>query len=229
MRTWRLIISKPASGPENMAADESVFLSAVQNPDYGPVIRIYNWEKPCITMGYFQKHSEFSGSGMEITRRPTGGLAVFHGKDISYSIVAGKADWPHVYNQEETYHKFHTCIKDILISMGFQAEFYPELKQKPPSGNPLCVQTFFPYDLHVKGRKILGSSQRRRGEVLLQQGSVHIDAGKFFGVFSSAARNSFEKCLDIRITDYNFGESETAAMRSLIEEKYKSDTWNKKY
>lgn len=229
MRTWRLIVSQPSDGPGNMSSDEAVFLSAVKNESFQPTIRFYTWDKPCVTFGYFQKFQEFSQNpkNLEVTRRPTGGLAVFHGKDISYSIVTNKTEWPYVYNQEESYAKFHLFFKEILNTIGIPVVFY-ESKLQPPAGNPLCVQTFYPHDLHLKGKKIVGSSQRRRGEVLLQQGSIHIEPA-FFDKFCAAAPAAIKKTLGINLVLDTLNGSELASKATLLTEKYTTTEWNQKF
>lgn len=228
MSKWRLIISSPADGPQNMASDEALLVSGAKNEDYAPALRIYTWSKPCITTGYFQKHAEFAGKGLEVTRRPTGGLAVKHGADISYGFAAGKNDWPYVYDQENSYRLFHDFVRTALDMIGIKSEFYKEANN-PLNKNPLCVQTFFTHDLHIKGRKVVGSSQRRRGNVLLQQGSIHIDSARYFKDFSSAALEAFTKATGIAIEPGSFTGPENAEKDSLFREKYTSDAWNLKF
>jgi lipoate-protein ligase A len=231
MNAWRLIISGPSDGPENMSLDEALFTSLIENEVKYPTLRIYCWKLPCVTIGYFQKYYEVASGNLSITRRLTGGLSVHHGSDISYCFTASAHDWPQVYNQEKSYEHIHTGFKEGLLLMGITAEFYPaeEISAAKRCANTLCVKSIFPYDLQVKGRKIVGSSQRRRGAFLLQQGSIHIRPSE---EFSSAARQlakGMEKALSVSFVQEDISPSERAMKDVFVVNRYLTDSWNKKY
>src|SRR2546430_9302605 len=88
---WRLLLDKPASGAWNMAVDE-VLLDAVAAGEAPPTIRFYEWAPPCLSLGYFQPFDvvDVDGCralGVEVVRRPTGGRAILHDRELTYSIA----------------------------------------------------------------------------------------------------------------------------------------------
>jgi len=227
MDKCRLIVSGRGTGPGNMALDEALFIARGEDSGLPSVFRIYCWENPCVTIGYFQKYADFKTSALPVTRRLTGGLAVTHKSDISYSFITAEQDWPYVYDQEKTYQVIHSGIKEGLSLLGLNPEFYVD--QKASTNPSLCVKTFFPHDVHIKGRKVVGSSQRRRGKVLLQQGSIHLQDQFSFNEVAAALAKGWEKVLRTTLftTEPEARELELAAV--LFREKYSSSSWNEKF
>lgn len=227
MNNWKLLVSGASDGPGNMALDEALFESAVNDASAPSVFRLYTWTSPCMTIGYFQKNSEFAAAKLPVTRRMTGGLAVKHGADVSYGMITREADWPEVYDQEATYKKLHSAIKRALELAGVKTEFYSD---RPPRGaNSICVQTFFPYDLQVSGRKVLGSCQRRRGKALLLEGSIHIKELPALEEFGKCAARGFQETLGITLEPSKPEPAEAELAAGALRLKYSSDDWNKKY
>lgn len=223
-KKFRLLISGSVSGQENMALDEAIFLQNIDGNNPQSTLRIYTWQSPCVTIGYFQNHSSFAGYNAPVIRRLTGGLGVSHHKDVSYSFVTSEPDWPSIYDQEQTYHMIHSGIRSGLKILGMEPEFCTGASA--PSS--LCVQTFFPYDLHIKGKKIVGSSQRRRGKNLMVQGAIHITESSF-EIAARAIASGFEKELDIAFETCNPEEQELILKESLLNSKYNSKQWNEKF
>jgi lipoate-protein ligase A len=173
MQEWRIMLSPAGNGPENMAIDEALFLSAVERGGQ-PTLRVYCWSAPCFTIGYFQQAGAHDAGGLPVTRRLTGGLTVRHGADLSYALIADHAAFPQVYDQSAAYQLVHTGIRNAVRTFGIPAEFHvPGTRTTPVSAATLCVQSHIQHDLLVDGIKIAGSCQRRRGDVVLIQGSLH--------------------------------------------------------
>src|SRR5437879_11737154 len=89
--TWRLLLDKPASGAWNLAVDE-VLLDAVAAGAAPPTLRFYAWTPPCLSLGYFQPFDvvDVDGCwalGVDVVRRPTGGRAILHDRELTYSVV----------------------------------------------------------------------------------------------------------------------------------------------
>lgn len=235
MKQWRFIISGEADGPVNMSIDEALFLSSVKAPEsLPPLLRVYTWKAPCMTIGYFQKHGEFAGGGLTVTRRMTGGLSVAHGHDLSYCFIASDAFWPHVYDQEKSYALLHAGICRAVELLGEAPELYREAAG-PAAGSSegfrsLCVKTLYPHDVRLKGEKIVGSCQRRRGRVVLQQGSIHLPPERYGRErFVKALRQGWEEKLKIVLAETALTGEEEAAADVLTRDKYAADEWNKKY
>ena len=227
----RFIVSAAANGPRNMSLDETLFNGKIQHAGAGAVLRVYTWDRKCVTIGYFQKYGDFSGYGLPVTRRLTGGLSVVHGSDVSFGFVCGDDTWEHVYDQEKTYERIHSSIRDALRECGVNAEFAnPEDGGglKNPKGN-ICVQTLYPHDLLAKGKKIVGSCQRRRGKTLLVQGSIHLPAGIDRPGFYEAWEKNLGKLCNMAPERGVMSDKEMNEAVILENTRYGDDTWNKKY
>ena len=227
MKEWRLIISGRNNAPVNMSLDEALFASTISD-ESSPVIRLYGWSMPAMTIGYFQKHSDFSSSQLPIVRRMTGGLSVEHGKDVSYCFVASRNDWPFVADQEKNYQALHSAIGTALNSMGINCAFF---RGSVNSGfNSICVKTFYPNDLILEGKKILGSCQRKRGNTLLVQGSIHL-AGLMdkLDEFAMHLSEAFRKQHEVILTKQPVSGKVLQISEALAKNKYSADSWNIKY
>jgi lipoate-protein ligase A len=181
--------------------------------------------------------------GKPVTRRLTGGLAVFHGADISYALVAGEKDWPYLYDQEQSYARVHALLGEALRSLGENVEYHlpadlPAPKAEAPrsavarSNSPagsLCVNTFFPHDVRIGEKKIIGSCQRRRGKVLLQQGSLHHAVKGGLATFAEQVAKTGIEQLGIAFSIEGPRPDEQSAMRELLLSRYGTAAWNGKF
>jgi lipoate-protein ligase A len=178
--TWRIIPFRRHAPFENMAIDEALF-RIHQQKKVPPVLRFYGWERPAVSLGYFQDAEEeidcayCRGRGIDIVRRPTGGKAVLHGDDLTYSVVAGET--PPFFSPDvvETYRIISGCIIRGLARSGIEAQIVDEGRGTAGSAAGLCFATSYKNELLAGGRKICGSAQIRARGVFLQHGSVLID------------------------------------------------------
>jgi lipoate-protein ligase A len=210
----RVIKYIPRSAAQNMALDEVLF----DLFESGAVFRTYTWDKAYATIGYFQKND------CGAVRRLTGGLTVEHKDDVSYSFIASSIYWPFVYNENETYKTLHTAIQNALLKTGFETSF---LESRQGSSNNICVQTLCESDLMYKGRKVVGSCMRRRGNKILIQGSVHIilsDEQK--SIFHDAFAKELARFTNLEIFQKDFSQDEIQKAQKLSKEKYSNDKWN---
>jgi len=179
-REWRLIREEAWSGPMNMALDEIAAETAAAG---GPrTLRVYRWEPSTLSLGYHQDpdtvdwgHCEREGIG--VTRRPTGGGGIYHDDygDISYTIVAPKAELPG--DLVESYHRLCRPILDAFERMGVPARFAET--ERPAAHPPACyLRELHPaHDVVVPGadgeeRKVSGNAQHRRTDAVVQHGSL---------------------------------------------------------
>ncbi|MFC1501213.1 biotin/lipoate A/B protein ligase family protein [Elusimicrobiota bacterium] len=227
---WRFILSTPDNGPNNMAIDEALFLSNCIDEFKAPVFRLYSWSAKCATIGYFQKHTEFTGN-IDVTRRLTGGLSVEHNNDLSYSFVISKPYWQHVYDQEKTYFHIHSSIKNALSDTGIKTEFSPQKQNiKLRDKKNICVHTIYSNDLLIGNKKILGSCQRRRGNVILVQGSIHISKlSKNLKEFSSFLISHLSSEFNAKFNLSQLSKNELSEKLHLSEKKYNLPNWNRKF
>lgn len=160
---WRLIIDPPGPGSRNMAADYAL-LKSVSRGDSLPAVRFYGWARPAITVGYFQLIEEeldrelCERDRVDILRRITGGGAVFHDREITYSVLLPLKSGIAYGTVMDSYRKISRPLVETLKRYGIAAE-YREIN-----------------DIAVSGRKISGSAQTRREGILLQHGTILLDA-----------------------------------------------------
>ncbi len=195
---YRLIISGAQEGAYNMAIDSAIFEN-FKISNVPPTIRFFWFEPPCISIGRIQSLSTLSKMKYSIVRRPTGGRAVVHKDDLSFSIICKRDDTVFGGNVLETYMKSSSLFVETIRLLGIQAEMI-----KAKSGNqrsPLCFQSKSRYEVICNGKKILGSAQRREGEFILLQGSMSLDVDreKVIGKYKKVMQDRFieyeEGCL----------------------------------
>ncbi len=185
MHTWRFIDSGPNMGAYNMAIDEEL-LARAQEGERMPVLRFYSWDPPAVSLGRFQKIEEAVNAdacrqrGFDIVRRITGGRAVLHRHELTYSVIA-PVDHPlFPPNVHGTYKVIAAGLLAGLRNLGIPAEMvtrgggHAVLVNKNDT-NPSCFSSPSWYEIVVEGRKIIGSAQRRLSNAFLQHGSILLD------------------------------------------------------
>lgn len=181
MEKWRVLPFQRFNGFENMAIDEAIFKES-QKKDVPPTLRFYSWERDTVSMGYFQdanrevKLDYCRENCIDVVRRPTGGKAVLHENDLTYSVVARESN-PHFSSDiMETYRTISECLIGGLSRIGIGA-YMMESGRRYEKGvmDACCFSVPSQYELLVKERKICGSAQVRAKGAFLQHGSILID------------------------------------------------------
>lgn len=185
MKPWNFIDSAPNLGVYNMALDEELLARAQAGADR-PVLRLYSWRPPAVSIGRFQKiehavHAEAcKRSGFDIVRRITGGRAVLHDKELTYSVIARTGDPLFPGNVLGTYKVIAAGLLAGLRNLGIPAEIVSRVGRHAERVNPnakdaACFSSPSWYEILVQGRKIVGSAQRRVSGAFLQHGSILLD------------------------------------------------------
>jgi lipoate-protein ligase A len=162
-------------GASNMAFDEAM-LDAVDADPSTAWLRTYEWSRPTLSLGYFQRFSDVQSdprwNGADLVRRPTGGGAIWHHHDITYAIVLPYSH-PAYADPNELYARVHEAIAAGLRSAGFDATRRGPIARELSKNRPfLCFTDRNSEDIVIQDTKIVGSSQRRRPRAVLQHGSV---------------------------------------------------------
>ncbi len=156
----------PRPAPLNMALDEVLLGDARE-----PLLRIYRWESPAVSFGYFGKYAPVATAwaGREIVRRMTGGGIVPHGADLTYSLIVPAGHAFAERSPREVYRAVHETICALL----FQSGETPVLAASPSgAGTGVCFESPAEYDLLARGKKVAGAALRRTRNGLLLQGSI---------------------------------------------------------
>ncbi len=195
---WRLIPYRVADPAWNMAVDEALFRSYLEE-NTPPVLRFYGWSKPTISIGYFQDTvAEINLARLReldygLVRRTTGGRAVLHDCELTYAVIGGvRSGLPLGLMPSYLY------ISHALIEAFSELEIIAKLHQGMPQGkikSGACFDAPSWYELMVAGKKLVGSAQYRQGENFLQHGSILLD-------FDAAALTKVLNLSSIEASEY---------------------------
>src|SRR5438270_2777388 len=177
--SWRLLVEAAAGGAWNMAVDE-VLLDGVAAGTTPPTLRFYEWMPPCLSLGYFQPFEvvDVDGCralGIEVVRRPTGGRAILHDRELTYSVALPASLLGHDGGVLPSYYRLSLALQDGLRRMGVPATLAPESAGSSAAHGPVCFDRPSAHEILLHGRKLVGSAQMRRGGGLLQHGSILIE------------------------------------------------------
>lgn len=185
MYHWRLIVDTHRRGPENMAIDDAI-LHSVMAGDSLPTLRLYGWKPMCLSLGYGQRirevdHENLAARGWDLVRRPTGGRAILHGDELTYSV---SLPIDHDLAQGDvvtSYRRISEALMAALQRIGLspRSERQSDDLMKQPKG-AVCFEVPSHYEITAGGRKLIGSAQVRRKEGILQHGSLPLygDVGR---------------------------------------------------
>jgi lipoate-protein ligase A len=183
VQTCSLIIDAPADGAWNMALDEAL-LHAAEN-DGKATLRFYGWREPTLSLGYFQMHADRSlhsaSESCALIRRASGGGAILHDRELTYSIALPKA-YPLAVQAEPLYLATHRSLIAALAQFGVLAALCKptENDRRATSDEPfLCFRRRTFGDVLVGPAKICGSAQRRQRGAVLQHGSILLAQSAF--------------------------------------------------
>jgi lipoate-protein ligase A len=174
---FRLLDTPPAPGAWNMAVDAAL-MDGVRG-GAPPVLRFYRWDPPCLSLGRNQPAAgrydldALRAAGVEVVRRPTGGRAVLHHRELTYSVVAADGA---LGGPRAAYAAINRALVAGLRRLGVAAALQPRTgaRAAAPSLAP-CFKEPAEGEVVVGGRKLVGSAQFREGGVLLQHGSLLLE------------------------------------------------------
>jgi len=174
---WRVIIQRAADGPTNMAIDEAI-AEAVGAGLVPPTLRFYAWEPACLSLGYSQPVTDvdfdrLNRQGWDVVRRLTGGRAILHVDELTYSVVA-PVNEPRVEGGVvESYRRLSRGLLAGLERVGASVHAEKSTDGEAHSfKGPVCFEVPSDYEITVQGRKLLGSAQTRRNGIVLQHGAL---------------------------------------------------------
>lgn len=180
MRNFRLIRSRPADAVYNMAFDEKIFRTFME--DDIPVFRVYGWSSPSFTYGVSQKFGDeldikrCALDGIQVAKRMTGGGVLFHHDEITYSLVCAKEDIKEPDGVFVSYRNICAFLISFYRLLGLDASFALEADdfRKRCAPHELCSASREKYDIVIGGKKIGGNAQKRKRRAVFQHGSIPI-------------------------------------------------------
>jgi len=166
-----------------MAVDEAI-LEAIGSEEVLSTLRFYAWTPACLSLGYAQPFGDvnldiLNANGWDIVRRPTGGRAILHCDELTYSVIGSNHEKRLARDILSSYLILSKAILSALQKLGIPAQAKEIKKQIPQSHsypkklnqNPVCFEVPSNYEIVVSGKKLVGSAQARRKEGILQHGS----------------------------------------------------------
>ena len=180
----KLIKYSVYTGEKNMQIDSDLLDNAISNSDKEPVFRLYGWSPKCISLGRNQKGDFLDGS-IDCVRRLTGGRALLHDNEVTYSYVTPVSIIPNGETISESYKYISGILIDFFKTLGVELNF----------GENKRISTHFDYcmllstgaDVCFEGKKIIGSAQFRKNGYILQHGSI------LFGYDKELLENMFHE------------------------------------
>ena len=157
-----------ASAAMNMAIDEALLETAS-----APLLRFYNWRKPSLSFGYFGRFADVAAeqADRELVRRWTGGGIVYHGSDVTYSIILPPTEASRFRSSRVAYAQVHSAMRQAIaarIPTALASSAAPKVSE-------VCFANAVESDVLADGKKIAGAAQRRTRAGLLHQGSIQCE------------------------------------------------------
>jgi lipoate-protein ligase A len=174
--TWRLINSGFLRGPQNMAVDEAI-MESVASGDSPPTLRFYGWQPACLSLGIAQEWdvvdlARCADLGWDVVRRATGGRAILHVDELTYSVCAPKEE-PRVQGAIlESYERLSEALLAGLRLMGLEPRRVKSYYQDKGESGPACFDGPADFEILMGQHKLLGSAQVRKKGVVLQHGTL---------------------------------------------------------
>lgn len=177
--TWRLVRTPPSYGAWNMAVDEAILESIVAG-DSLSTLRLFAWFPPCLSLGYAQPFLDvdpvrLSTYGWNIVRRITGGRAILHTDELTYSVIGPESEPRLAGSVIGSYRILSQALLAALKSLGIPANALPKSQAEttnPQKKEPICFEVPSNYEITVYGKKLIGSAQARKNGGILQHGTL---------------------------------------------------------
>jgi lipoyl(octanoyl) transferase len=174
--TWRFIVDSAADGATNMAVDEAILTAVVEGLSPS-TLRFYAWSPPCLSVGRNQPLADVDLSacrraGVDVVRRPTGGGAILHADELTYSVALLQSDPRATGDVVESYRRLSEGLLAGLHCLGVEAVQAVGQRERTADRTAICFETPSAYEITAGGRKLVGSAQWRARGGMLQHGTL---------------------------------------------------------
>lgn len=257
---WRLILDGEYSGAWNMARDEALLLCQGGDATNGettirdstPVLRFYSWNPACVSLGRLQKNIDFErvqSTPFDVVRRPTGGRAVLHQREVTYCAVIHEQYLPRESRSViGAYEWLSAGFLEGFKLLGIEAQLSPAHTGRDAPTN--CFNAAAQCDFLVEGKKLIGAAQCRKNDVILQHGAIllDVDEASWQNTIGGAMKDAvslrrlgvlvpreeivhalcdgMKRAADISFTASGLTDGELQVARRLHAKKYSCREWN---
>ena len=175
---FQIFTYRQYNGFTNMSIDH--YLAATSLETFDPILRFYGWIPFCLSIGYHQSEKKIDirklkNDTFDFVRRPTGGRAIFHSEELTYSIIFPK----NILTQKELYSYIHGILANALIKLGYNVIFASKNAKLPKLKDVVtdfpCFTRSAETEVEYNGKKLIGSAQKIYPNSILQHGSILID------------------------------------------------------
>jgi len=243
-----------------MAIDEAIAI-AFSEGRAPETLRLYRWEKPSFSIGAFQKLEEdwiasLEAQNIGIVRRMTGGRGLLHDNELTYSVISSTNDPLFSAGIKGTFQSIAEGLLSGLRKLGVEAVLHtPARNLRPPQKNPLCFDAVSWYEITARGRKLIGSAQRRWKTHFLQHGALIIKQSGILNhqpeafpsnlisenqitlaelmntppshaLLVQALKAGFEDALSFTLKPGRLSDHENTLVQQCLKERYGRHTWN---
>lgn len=179
--SWQGIYDPPLPGKMNMDKDLEL-MQAVGAGKALPTLRLYGWAPPALSLGFFQKAEAVVDIeacrrlGIDVVKRPTGGRAVLHYRELTYSIIVPESHPRLPKGVLASYRFLSGGMMEAFRILGITPGLASGKSRGQETGGPgACFDAPSAYEVQVEGKKVVGSAQLRRQGVFLQHGSISLE------------------------------------------------------
>jgi lipoate-protein ligase A len=228
MKFIRFITQGPLHAFFNMALDEAIS-EAARKKISPPTLRLYQWDRPSMSIGYFQKVSDINSDycrkkDYPVVRRLTGGRAILHNSELTYSFSSSTDS--HIFRGTllENYSVISNALVTGLKSAGIDAISSFERKKSNSHRNPACFKAVSYGEITVDGKKLIGSAQRRYSDGFMQHGSIllSLDTEELCRSLMHGSKDDFSGIGSVREYAPDISVNNlTAALKEAFEESLK--------
>jgi lipoate-protein ligase A len=193
---WNILDTGASAGSKNMALDVELLQKHSAGELKGPILRFYSWAPPAVSTGRHQRPQDFLDLdacrelGIDVVRRPTGGGAILHEREVTFSVIA-RYEILGCSSVMDVFRLLGGAIVEGLRVLGIEARLVerPEATAALFRNQPLCFAVKAACDIEAQGRKLVGCAQFHRDGAVLQQNSLplRIDRGKYRRVFRGSS------------------------------------------
>ena len=226
----RLILDTARRPTLNMAIDEFLMESQKDSASL-PTLRLYQWEAPAYSIGYFQSVEEVKRrfqcveKKIPVVRRMTGGGTVPHRDDLTLSLALKESTAPFLKELKASYLRVNEAIREGLAA-NYSGLDYADCRSVPSgrAGKSLaCFDKASCYDLLLGGKKVVGASQRRQGGVILHQSSIFLQGDP--KILKQQIVQGFKQVWGVLFVETPLGREELIQAEALEEKRYAKSEW----
>jgi len=231
-QTWDIWLDGKRPAAMNMALDEALLHTATFRGR--PLLRIYDWAAPSVSIGCMQAVAAAPASGWEVVRRPTGGGVVFHGEDVTYTVVVPAGHSLAAADKFALYNSVNRAVCATLRKFAIPARLAAhEISPAVDRRTLVCFRHPTRYDVLAGDTKVAGCAQRRTPDGVLHQGSILFTELEGFDApprdaFIDAMVGAFEHEFGVRFQRFDPTRSLFADAEKLVQEKYGNDAWTRR-